>query len=60
VKTKNNKSVKDRGKGRQKAEKKESSNHKGMSGKIVCFCGVAGHTKPSCKFKSLYVQIVPK
>ncbi|CAI6365252.1 unnamed protein product [Macrosiphum euphorbiae] len=52
MKTKNNKSVKDWGKGKLKTEKKESS--KGMSGKIVCFCcGVVGHTKPNCKYKSL-------
>jgi len=53
LKTKSNKSIKDWGKGRQKTEK-EPSNYKGMSGKIVCFCcGVAGHTKPNCKYKSL-------
>jgi hypothetical protein len=29
-------------------------NHKGLSGKIVCFCcGVVDHTKPDCKYKLL-------
>jgi len=49
---KSNKLVKDRGKGRQKVEEKESSNY--MPGKIVYFCcGTAGRTKPNCKYKSL-------
>jgi len=57
TKTRSNKAVNYWCKGRK--EKKESSNYKG--GKIVCFCcGVAGHIKPNCKYKSLVCSTCSK